>query len=85
MDTQNNVEIILNDGSTAMASNHIDELITSEVAHTIAQIDDEYDLSKRADIQELSGMIADHLTMNTNIAIDPKIVMKEFRKQLKFH
>jgi hypothetical protein len=85
MDTQNNVEIILKDGSTAMASNHIDELITSEVANTIAQIDDEYDLSKRADIQELSGMIADHLTMNTNIAIDPKIVMKEFRKQLKFH
>ena len=85
MDTQNNVEIILKDGSTAIASNHIDELITSEVANTIAQIDDEYDLSKRADIQELSGMIADHLTMNTNIAIDPKIVMKEFRKQLKFH
>ena len=85
MDTQNNVEIILKDGSTAMASNHIDELITSEVANTIAQINDEYDLSKRADIQELSGMIADHLTMNTNIAIDPKIVMKEFRKQLKFH
>lgn len=85
MDTQNNVEIILKDGSTAMASNHIDELITSEVANTIAQIDDEYDLSKRADIQELSGMIADYLTMNTNIAIDPKIVMKEFRKQLKFH
>ncbi|WP_180116123.1 hypothetical protein [Acinetobacter sp. YH12140] len=85
MDTQNNVEIILKDGSTAMASNHIDELITSEVANTIAQIDDEYDLSKRADIQELSGMIADHLTMNTNIAIDSKIVMKEFRKQLKFH
>lgn len=85
MDTQNNVEIILKDGSTAMASNHIDELITSEVANTIAQIDDEYDLSKRADIQELSGMIADHLTMNTNIVIDPKIVMKEFRKQLKFH
>lgn len=85
MDTQNNVEIILKDGSTAMASNHIDELITSEVANTITQINDEYDLSKRADIQELSGMIADHLTMNTNIAIDPKIVMKEFRKQLKFH
>lgn len=85
MDTQNNVEIILKDGSTAMASNHMDELIASEVANSIAQIDDEYDLSKQADIQELSSMIADHLTMNTNIAIDPKIVMKEFRKQLKFH
>lgn len=68
-----------------MASDHMDKLIISEVANTIAQIEDEYDLSKKTDIQELSGMIADYLTMSTNIVIDPKIVMKEFRKQLKFN
>lgn len=85
MDIQNKIEIIMKDGSTAFASDHIDKLIASEVANTIAQIDDVYDLSKRADIQELSEMIADHLTRNTHIIIDPKIVMKEFRKHLKFH
>lgn len=85
MDTQNNVEIILKDGSTGLASDHMDKLITSEVANTIAQIDDEYDLSKKVDIQELSERIADYLTMNTNIVIEPKIVVKEFRKQLKFY
>jgi len=85
MEILTNVEIILKDGSTALASDHIDKLIASEVANTIAQIDDAYDLGKKADIQELSEMIADHLTRNTHIVIDPKIVMKEFRKQLKFH
>lgn len=85
MDIQNKIEIIMKDGSTALASDHMDKLIASEVANTIAQIDDAYDLSKRVDIQELSEMIVDHLTRNTHIIIDPKIVMKEFRKQLKFH
>ncbi|MCG2607848.1 hypothetical protein LZZ98_04755 [Acinetobacter sp. SM34] len=85
MDIQNKIEIIMKDGSTALASDHMDKLIASEVANTIAQIDDAYDLSKRADIQELSEMIVDHLTRNTHLIIDPKIVMKEFRKQLKFH
>lgn len=85
MNTQNDVEIILKDGSTAMASDHMDKLITSEVANTITEIDDEFDLKSQSDVMTLSEMIADHLTRNTGIDVETKLVFSEFKKQLKFN
>ena len=79
-----NVEIILKDGSTALASAHMDKLITSEVANTIAQINDEYDLTNQSDVITLSEMIADYLKISTEVYVHPKQVCAEFKRQLKF-
>lgn len=79
-----NVEIILKDGSTALASNHMDKLIASEVANTITQIDDEYDLTNQSDVMTLSEMIADYLKISTEVYVHPKQVCTEFKRQLTF-
>lgn len=76
-------EVIMKDGSTALAVDVLDTLISSEVTNTIAQITGEYDLSNTKDIMTLSEMIAYYLEISTGIYIHPKQVTDEFQKQLK--
>lgn len=83
MKNLSNAEIILKDGSTALASDHMGMLITSEVANTIDQIDDEYNLKNHSDIATLSEMVAYYLEISTGIYVHPKQVTSEFQKQLK--
>lgn len=84
MKDQSNTEVILKDGSTALASDHTHELLASEVTNTIAQIGDEYNLKNQSDVRILSEMIVDYLEVSAGIYIDLKSVFVEFKRQLKF-
>ena len=83
MSSLRKTEVIMKDGSTALAVDVLDTLISSEVKNTIAQITHEYDLSNTKDIMTLSEMIAYYLEISTGIYIHPKQVTDEFQKQLK--
>ena len=83
MSSLRKTEVIMKDGSTALAVDVLDTLISSEVTNTIAQITHEYDLSNAKDIMTLSEMIAYYLEISTGIYIHPKQVTDEFQKQLK--
>ena len=83
MSSLSKTEVIMKDGSTALAVDVLDTLISSEVKNTIAQITHEYDLSNAKDIMTLSEMIAYYLEISTGIYIYPKQVTDEFQKQLK--
>lgn len=83
MDVQNQTEVIMKDGTTQFAVDVIESLIESEVANTIAEVGNEYDLTKREDIITLSEMIACHLEVSTKTHITPSRVICEFLHQLK--
>ena len=83
MSSLQKTEVIMKDGSTALAADVLDTLISSEVTNAFAQITNEYNLSNAKDIMTLSEMIAYYLEISTGIYIYPKRVTDEFQKQLK--
>jgi len=85
MNKQTEVEVEMKDGTIKFAANVgvIETLIESEVINTIAEIGNDYDLTKRDDIITLSEMIACHLEASTKIHIHPSRVICEFLHQLK--
>lgn len=83
MSTPNNVEVIMQDGTKKFAVDVIDQLIESEVINTIAEVGNDYELSKPEDIITLSEMIVDHLEISTKTHINVSRVINEFLYQLK--
>ncbi|MFV5514772.1 hypothetical protein [Acinetobacter gerneri] len=83
MNTQNQIEVIMKDGTTKFAMDVIQSLIESEVTNTIAEIGNEYDLTKREDIITLSEMIVCHLEASAKIHVPHSQVISEFFHQLK--
>ncbi|EJB8467275.1 TPA: hypothetical protein NU789_001545 [Acinetobacter baumannii] len=83
MNTNTKVEVEMKDGSTKFAVDVIETLIESEVINTIAEVGNDYDLTKREDIITLSEMIACHLEASTKIHIHPSRVICVFLHQLK--
>lgn len=82
MNSLRKTEVIMKDGSTALAVDVLDKLISSEVKNTISQITNEYDLSNAKDIMTLSEMIAYYLEVSIGIYIHPSRVTSEFKTQL---
>lgn len=78
-------EVEMKDGTIKYATDIdvIETLIESEVINTIAEVGNDYDLTKREDIITLSEMIACHLEASTKINIHPSRVICEFLHQLK--
>jgi hypothetical protein len=83
MNTPTEIEAIMNDGSTQLAIDVIEQLIASEVTNTIAEVGDDYNLSKHEDIICLSEMIACHLESAIKTNIHPSRVIGEFLRQLQ--
>lgn len=83
MNTQNEVVVIMEDGSIELALDVLEAIIESEVTNTIAEIGNEYDLTKREDIITLSEMIACHLEVSLKTHIHVSRVVCEFLHQLK--
>ena len=83
MDTQHQIEAIMKDGTIELAIDVIEALVESEVANTIAEVGNEYDLTKREDIITLSEMIVCHLEVSAKTHISLSRVICEFLHQLK--
>ena len=83
MNKQTKVEVEMKDGSVKFAVDVIETLIESEVINTIAEIGNDYDLTKREDLITLSEMIACHLKATTKVHIHRSQVLCEFFNQLK--
>lgn len=84
MKVDQNIEVIMRDGSTEYASDVMETLIASAVSSAIIETRDDSDFKKRSYIKMLSEMIADHLESSTKIKIHPKRIITEFKAQLKF-
>lgn len=83
MNSQHQITVEMKDGSIKFAADVIEALIESEVINTIAEIGNDYDLTKREDLITLSEMIACHLKASTKVHIHPSQVICEFLNQLK--
>lgn len=82
MTTLSKTEVIMKDGSTALAHDVLDTLIASEVTNVFSELNGEYDLNNNEDIITLSEMIAYYLEVSTGIYIHPSRVTSEFKTQL---
>lgn len=82
---EQDTEVIMKDNSVATAKDVIDTLIASEVADTLAAIQQDglYDLNKRNDINDVAQQLVEYFEKHTGITVALETFIKEIRRQLK--
>lgn len=83
MEDQKKVEVILRDNTVAQASKIMAKLIAEEVANTIKENDDDFDLTTAEGIEEAGDAIAYYLELVTNEKVTSATVNYELRRQLE--
>lgn len=82
MNIKQDVEVILKDGSTALAKDVIDTLITSEVANSIAENDGVFELHTHKGIVDAAEYLVMYFEINTHITVAIETIIAEFNQQL---
>lgn len=83
MKIKQDVEVIMKDGSTALAKDVMDTLITSEVANTISENDGVFKLHTHEGIVDAAEYLVMYFELNTHITLDIDTIVAEFKRQLR--
>ncbi|MFX8856842.1 hypothetical protein ABTM70_01255 [Acinetobacter baumannii] len=85
MKIKQDVEVMMKDGSTALARDVMDTLITSEVANTISENDGVFELHTHKGIVDAAEYLVMYFEINTHITVAIETIISEFNRQLRLN